>query len=855
MADFRLSCCRLFQQHPLIKYRTATIDGRYELHFLLIGSGSRMDTIIQEILVNGQLLDTDLIVNIFTSNASRSANALLSKAPELKNYAHISRDGIDVNATTTDSVYADIRYHSINKDSKKFLSELSTTKSSGCNYVIISTGKDSQNFSYAQMTSTIFESGTVISYVQNHKPAEEISTTAEVFAFGFQKDTAYLERLENIAYNLHYSYSKSANDRATNEQIRATFSEPYNYVSNLEAAMHVQAKLACCGIDTSDNRTAAEAFAKLMANNPYIINRLAALEHRRWMMEKILKGFIQIPSLDLIYSGPGITTHDSTGKWHVCLVPCDENSQITLSDWKTSIQAHPELDLLDQLSLKLHVKCGQIADSNREFIEESISIIRNATERLFKEQEHILSSMHSMELAISQMWQNKRSALPIYEGNHRTLIDATAALNSSSAFHLQQSLSALNDALAPLKEFISFKDYKDQDRLLIKQIPFALTHKKQPVLIKLLADKDSDCLYTTCQLEPDITVFVDIVASHNDYLKFKDHVTTINRFMQQSYPAIQKEYHVILLRKLEEEHAEKLQMMDLDCVKLHIADEINYTVITKILQQIAQSVKADYIDVTNGTPLLMMCSNNINIPIIAQTSGKMINILNAPESVYPSPKKVITVREMFDLSGSVLMEESDSSVLSDLSSRYKKFYNISKNASNWDIFCKYIAGYYKNQKKDVVELPILKPSDKVVTKTITLNTDTANTLIPVFDKLSKRGYISNVNIISNLSNQRSISFNITGDSAGDTVLAKLHQCISNYTPTTSYKVAFNGQKPIITGADLFIKNLNLPRDKKGEYKQILDGLASNNLLIDYVIDNSKQNDPRFSFQFASKCLL
>ena len=182
--------------------------------------------------------------------------------------------------------------------------------------------------------------------------------------------------------------------------------------------------------------------------------------------------------------------------------------------------------------------------------------------------------MHSLELAISQMWQNKKSALPIYEGNLRTLLDAASSANSSSAFHLQQSLIALNDALAPLKEYISFKDYKDQDRLLIRQIPFALTHKKQPVLIKLLAEKETDSLYSTCQLEPDLAVFVGILSTHNDYLQLKESVTNISSFLAQSYPAIAQEYHVILSQKMAENHSEKLALINDDCIHQHIVKEI-----------------------------------------------------------------------------------------------------------------------------------------------------------------------------------------------------------------------------------------------------------------------------------------
>ena len=592
-----------------------------------------------------------------------------------------------------------------------------------------------------------------------------------------------------------------------------------------------------------------------MDDNPSIVNRLAALEHRRWMIEKILKGFIQVPTLDLIYSGSDITTHDSSNKWHVCLVPCNETSQITLSDWKSPAKNHPELDPLDQLSLKLHVKCGQISNNNREIIEESLSLIRSSAERIFHGQDQILSCMYSMELAISQMWQNKRSALAIYEGNFHTLFKEASSVNSSSAFHLQQSLSALNDALAPLKEYISFKDYKEQDRLLIRQIPFALTHKKQPVLLKLLAEKETDCLYTTCQLEPHCSVFAGIIASHNDYLNLKETIPNIHKFLNQYYPAVSQEYHMILSDKLAENHADKLKEIAPESIHLHMVNEICYASVSQVLQNIAQSVCADYIDVTNGNPLLMMCANTVGVPIIAHKSDSMVNILNAPEITYPIPKKVITVKEMFELSGSVLMEESDSSILSDLSGQYKKLYNISKNTSNWDAFCKYIAVFYKNQKNNTAALPVLNSSDKLSTKTITLNTDIAASLIPVFDKLTKHGYISCLTETSNLSNQRSISFKIAGDVNGDIVLNKIHQCVTYYTPTTSYKVSFKDQQPMISCSNLLIRDLNLPKDKKAEYRQILDGLASNNLLIDYAVDNSKQNDPRFSFQFASKDIL
>ncbi len=851
MGNFSLSLCRLFQNYPLVKYRTSVSDDRYELNVILIGSGSRMDTILQELLINGQILDTDLKVTAFTPNAARSSKSLTVKAPELIKYVHISCNGTEVNAPADEDVYAWIHYRSISKDNESFLQDISGVRASGSNYVIISTGNDSQNYAYAQMMSALFGKGSVISFVQNRRPAEEINAESDIFAFGFQKDTAYLEQLESIAYNLHYAYCKSANDRASNSQIRAAFNDPYNYVSNLKAAMHIQVKLACCGIDTSDNHMAAEAFSELMTEDPSIVNRLAALEHRRWMMEKMLNGFTQAESLNMIYCGNGITTHDSAQKWHTCLVPCNETSQLISTDWKDPFNPREELDPLDRISLRIHAKCGQIAVGNRELIEDTLSVIKNTALRFFKGHKAVLPAVYSMELAISQMWQNKRSALSIYEGNYRTIADTISSVSKPMAAHLMQSLSLLNDALAPLKEFVSFKDYKEQDRLLIRQIPFALTHKKQPVLIRLLSDNNMDSVYTACRLEPDRVIFVDIVASHNDYLKFREHASIISRFLKQSFPDILQKYQVILPEKLADEYSKKIRSVTSQSIKIHTTDRISYQNVSGILYEIARESGADYIDVTKGNPLLIMCAANAGTSVIAQSPGSMTDILNAPEVRYPSPEKAITVKEMFDLSGTVLVKERDASVLSDLSGKYKKIYKASIDASNWDDFCQFI---YVN-KQNIVKFPAVRETDKIVKKSITLNTDTANALLPALLELEKTGYLSGIFVASDLSGQRSISFKIAGDSAGDMVSERIHQCADNYTPSTSYKLGIKEKRYAVIGSDLLVKGLKLPAEKKEEYRDILNTLAANNLLLDYAVDNTNKNDPKFSFQFASRDVL
>lgn len=84
---------------------------------------------------------------------------------------------------------------------------------------------------------------------------------------------------------------------------------------------------------------------------------------------------------------------------------------------------------------------------------------------------------------------------------------------------------------------------------------------------------------------------------------------------------------------------------------------------------------------------------------------------------------------------------------------------------------------------------------------------------------------------------------------------KIHECIMHYVPTTTYKVVAKENRSEIICSNLLIKNMILPQDRKKEYVQTLNGLASNKLVIDYVVDQSDHSQTKVSFQFASKDVL
>ena len=111
------------------------------------------------------------------------------------------------------------------KAREKFIEVVNEWAGEGYNYVIISTGNDEKNKFYAEAVAEVGRKAELIAFVQNKKPSgdpgDKVHST--VFAFGYQKDSDTLDTLEVIAYNLHYAYSKSMNDRASNEEIRLKF--------------------------------------------------------------------------------------------------------------------------------------------------------------------------------------------------------------------------------------------------------------------------------------------------------------------------------------------------------------------------------------------------------------------------------------------------------------------------------------------------------------------------------------------------------------------------------------------------------------------------------------------------------
>jgi hypothetical protein len=855
LTEFTLSCCRLFEKHPLYHYRAPSADvGHSRLFVLLLGYGSRLDTILQEVLTNGQLRNTALDVTVANTNAAGTMESLLKRAPSLPQFAQIFCDMEPVSAPANS--LCTLRFDTVPLSADAMEDVL--LERSECAYILISTGNDEKNRALAEACAACTpDQRTLISYVQKKEPAPLPCTSplTQIASFGYEKAQGYQDQLEQLALNLHYSYAKANNEREPMEQIVRTFQEPYNYLSNLKSAVHIRSKLACCGIDDADPREAAAKFSRLLAAQPALLEELSALEHSRWLMEKLLQGYGPLDDLDKIYRD-GATTHSSAEKWHCCLVPNDPSGQSRLlpEDWANADGPYrPELDELDKMSLQIHAQCRKRAAANARQVDACLHLIQTSLTSDLHFSQQTLTAVQDLERAILQMRLKKKSAIPLYRAQWQLLKTQIEQEGELLAPLLLNSLDSLNAEVAPLIESISQKDYKAQDRVLVEQIPFALTHKCRPTLLKVLSGRETEDLFSAWQLEPDSLILIGRAASVTELSRIRAGADHIAQVFAHAGAEISPRYYLCVPEQLlSVQETDPALLAGWNCQLLGVRAE-TLDCFADALGPVLAEHHADYLDVTGGDPLLVKAvEQTAQIPSFYVRNGRLCNLAVAAELEYPAPVKGITVREMFALSGAIF-EESESEKLSDLSLKYRELWDIAQSSENWTAFCSLIAAAYRQTPRAFYGVRPPRVTMPAVVRQVTAGGSAATALLAVLRQLEQHQIVDSISVHSELGEQHTISFQVLPNTTSPNSLSSfLQRCCNAYRPTDFYTFKTDSGTLFLTLCDLQVRELTLEEPVRRDYTRILEALAKNKLILNYRYD---EDTAQYSFQFASKDVL
>lgn len=893
MTGFSLSCCRFFAEHMLCDYRTPAESGAHKLSLLLIGCGPRLDTILQKALVHGQLPDTLLDVTVVTpDDASDAARSLLERAPALGEFADIiCRE--DPSGTPRGSTLCKLRFEQavLHADSMRPLLE----RHPDASYLLLSTGNDEQNRALALACAQVSASGKrLIAFVQekadsaedpsftydpydhdasccSHAPrltsprqqeAGSACAPVEVYRFGSEDTRDYHRQIEQIALNLHYAYAKAQNPRCPVGRIIEEFHEPYNYLANLEAAVHICAKLACCGIRSS-GKEAAIQFRQLLADSPETLDKLAAVEHRRWMMEKLLAGYRPLPDISRIYTG-GATTHSKTEKWHCCLVPCDEtgHSRLMPSDWENAESGvlREDLDPLDRMTLLIHAQCGRHADTSRGSIRDLFQSVRSTLT------EHSCFSAATQQLleeaasSVTQMQQKKASACALYEKQLSMLKERVSQEGGLLQELLLRQLQTMDSALAPLKEYVSRKDYKLQDRLLVEQIPFALTHRCRPTLAKLISEREQDDIFSLWQMEPSQVTFWGMAGSAAELSKLRDRADKTARFLEDIGIPVRQSWNLMVPEPLASSLSARTDLLaNWNCTLVPLAEHTEQAV-HGVLEAWMAGSGVDYLELTGAEPLLlcgaMSAARAHGLSVFYVRNGQFCSQMHSEELNFLAPRKNMTVREMMSACGAVL-SNVDSSSLADLSLYYKELWEIARNTPLWSELSTALRGAHLHTRRPYFQFMPLDVPQPAAKKELYTSRPTALGLLPALREIETHGFISDIGITNELSGEVCISYTSLGKVDIDNMHHYLQRFAEVYRSSSYFVFNSNWEGRLylnifdLTVSDYAYKaDPHLSPDARSALPDLLLRLSDAGLIHQY-----KNSSDLISFRYRSRAVM
>ena len=459
----------LIYVNPLYTY----MDNTRILKILVIGNDSYAKTFIDLSLQHGQISGVKLIVRVLCKDARIARIKYFAERPGLLDY--IKKDGKRVSISFEEAGEGE--------DRKKRIARQINDTSAKINYCFISDGRDEYNRDTARFCSAVTgDAGykAIFAYRMENENLKPGRTGVAVYVNrDFEK--AVKKKLKNMAYKVHCIWSGTKDE----EQNKRQFRQKYNAESSMNFAISIKYKLYSLGIDEDDEKLAAKSYADIILKDNNLA-RLSSFEHRRWAMDLLTKGWC--PPKDNMFRdylegsiNRGVIK-DKEHKLHHCLVPSTEETPLKglaygrngKEIWDEPGKCDDSLDPLDRVSVEIH----RFFRKKSEFI----------TDYSQKNNPDIVRIKDIMNMAgcdpssIDILNEFSKSIRKVQSGDHQAIIGYEKLFREiKDAFGkdrgLRNYLKLLEDRLSfifrdvfVLAEAHMYRDYKEYDEMLVKQI-------------------------------------------------------------------------------------------------------------------------------------------------------------------------------------------------------------------------------------------------------------------------------------------------------------------------------------------------------------------------------------------------
>ncbi len=361
--------------------------------------------------------------------------------------------------------------------------------------------------------------------------------------------------LEQMAFNTHLSWCGSATDLAA---IHKDFKKNYNYNSSVLYALSLRYKLYALGISDEDIFTAADQYRKMVLEQEgqSLFEYLVALEHRRWVVEKITLGWKALTKdgkPDVSYIVERCDTKDKYRKLHPCLVRSNvgasfEKAGFTRADWDGKGNLG-KLDELDRISVLIHRYLKSA--SKIEGINE-ITTRLEGLEGLACDLGHdIVDAYNDLVFCV----RNVKDGNAGYAGKFKSIFEHFKALIEKNTVITHKNRKKITDELEKIRTDIyphcgrlKYEDFKSKDEGIIRSTPFILTHSDKRHLAVPLSTGSNDEVFRNVAaatlLIPTQITYLGYCDSNSDIADTAKAIHYVNEFLRSRRFASQVNHYV-----------------------------------------------------------------------------------------------------------------------------------------------------------------------------------------------------------------------------------------------------------------------------------------------------------------------
>ncbi len=777
----RLKIYDLLYSHPLINY--AEDD---KINVLICGENDIALETFKAIFWCGQHPDYELHITLYTSSVETAKGILCNDMPALSLESHEY-----ATITITESVPDISRYDCVFMCSELYAEDPCKNMKSNALFV-----------KFEEAETLYFETEGAITKCYYNTSEVELA-----------ENDLYIKKLANfkrIAFNIHFSYELTSDQRCGVDRATSNFNDYYNYISSFAAAAHIPYKLSLCK---------ERSLEEIIVEKSSVYNALLALEHKRWVAYQITEGY-QMPTDNQLEEYAYLNENDHKNKslkLHPCMCKCSNNGR-SLSGCNDDVwNKNPDelaetFSELDVMSVKLY----QLVSRRVQQLSSTINSMLEFVDEL--KSKEIKSAFINFRASVKKLLNDEENANIIYR-NELNKVKGLTSRNSS--FKLMEKLEKIESTLKLVVQRNKREDFFANDEQAIQMLPFCLSYNSQKSIVATFSSNNlyEDAVIPTMLL-PNTAIFIGENTTEQKYKEACESFFSLRgntNIIYESLPINTVQDGISALMRLKEVYKENLV--------------INCS------------------GTTNKNILLAIGAVSLdNTPVLTTIYGQLVNLNNLRVASYQN--MYLTVDELLLLQGStyknylklVNVDKHDTKIIEDIFwdtnkiRSYKKDSEV-KKYSLWARLSSFFSSAASAEKINFLKQPLATP------KRIVLEYEP-----DAFDERNIRAFLINLNEAKIIKNLYFSNTNTKTSVGFDYVDEDLIEYLQNDKyGALSLKLGESPQYYILDVNDITLYDANEPENIKEEKLSIINIMEENKL-----IENVDINENKISFKLKNQ---